>query len=655
MKRFIAVLAAALSLTLLVSGCGEKPKASSNAKPSAGSTGQTSSTSSNTGTAQNTPGATVPVQEGRPEGEPVVDADGTYHFFANKTEYTGKLLTDFSKGTISTKTDYGAFTFENGIISAETNGSLADIYDIYKGEDLSSADYSKVTYIGIRVVNNKSSNVLFGLQGRYINGGKTFFMGETGEDILLAYDDGRYFSAPMNASAGRFCATVPGKFTGHVLIPVSRIYDDPDMNSGSPWADTRPAFEQLGFHVSGPGSETVDISGLLMYEGDLPKAEELPESQSNITNPEYSYTDEQRMTPFWQSSIMYNESLAMIQKGSEISGTLLFVPKRIITVVDVTMQKEYTAGVDYEWIEGTNKIKWLSGSTIPYFFEGALKGLKEEGGTEYVQGYNNAFDETGRARLGNVLYCVGEFLYGKQICVTYEYDTKQIESQGILHAQYQGDKLPKTTKKLADKERLNVLFYGDSIFSGCDASGMYGRQPNMPMMHNLIRIALQDKTGSTIRMSNIAVGGWSAENGLAALTGSVSGKDYSNRYKDYDLLILSFGMNNGGTSAASYKETTKKTIQQIRTKSPDIEIVLVSCMVPNPEAAGFYGNQKLFGAALKELAAEENCAVVDFFAIHEKILEYKNYISTSGNNINHPNDWLIRVYAQNIVSAIVKE
>lgn len=654
MKRFIAVFAAALSLTLLVSGCGSDPKPSSGAKPTAKPTDQTSSVPTNTSTAPNSGNATVPVQEGKPEGEPVIDADGTYHFFANKTEYTGKLFTDFSKGTVNTKTDYGAFTFENGVISVETKGSLADIYDMYKGEDISSADYSKVTYIGIRIVNNKSSNVLFGLQGRYGDGSKTFFIGETGEDILIAYDDGRYFSAPMNASSGRFCATVPAKFTGHLLIPVSRIYDNPDMSLGDAWADTRPALEQLGFHVAGPGSETVDISGLLLYEGTLPKAEKLPESQSDISNPEYSYTDEQRMTPFWQSSIMYNESLAMIQKGSEISGTLLFVPKRIITVIDVTMQKEYTAGVDYEWVEGTNKLKWLSGSTIPYFFEGALLGLKEEGGTEYVQGYNNSFDETGRARLGNVLYCVGEFLYGKQICVTYEYDTKQIESQGILHAQYQGDKLPKTAKKLADKENLNVLFYGDSIFSGCDASGMYGRQPNMPMMHNLIRAALQEKTGSKIRMSNIAVGGWSAENGLAALTGPVSGKDYSSRYNGYDLLILSFGMNNGGTSAASYKATTKKTIQQIRTKSPDIEIVLVSCMVPNPEAAGFYGNQKLFGAALKELAAEENCAVVDFYAIHEKILEYKNYISTSGNNINHPNDWLIRVYAQNIVSAIVK-
>lgn len=199
-----------------------------------------------------------------------------------------------------------------------------------------------------------------------------------------------------------------------------------------------------------------------------------------------------------------------------------------------------------------------------------------------------------------------------------------------------------------------MLFYGDSIFSGCDASGMYGREPRMPMMSELIKEQLERETGASVEMNNISVGGWTVENGLTALTGNVGNYNYSNSYGGMDLMVLSFGMNNGNTSAASFKESTRKIIEQVRTQSPDIEVVLVSCMVPNPQAAGFYGNQRYFGAALKELAGEENCAVVDFFAVHESILKYKNFISTSGNNINHPNDWLIRVYAQNIVSAIIK-
>lgn len=643
MKRFLTVLAAALSLTMLVSGCAEEPDASPSATDGA----------SADNTSQNTSGATVPVQEpSSPVHKPVIDADGTYHFNVGGEMYKGVLLTDFSEGTVNTKTSYGSYKFEDGILSAYTGGSFADSYDNYTGQDLTSADYSDVTYFGVRIINNQSSDVLFGLQGTY--GGISFFMGAEGEDMLLAYDDGRLYSAPGDMSASRWCATIPANFEGHLLVPVSRLYDNPDMNAGKAWIDSRAALEKLGFHVAGAGSESVDITGMLLYTGEMPEAEELPENVSSITNPEYSYTDEQRMTPFWEEDTMYNESLAMVQEGNEIYGTLLFVPKRIISVVDVSLKKEYTEGVDFEWVEGTNRINWLEGSSIPYFFEGALLGLEEEGSNSYVKNWDNSFDSTGRARLGNVLYCVGAFLYEKQICVTYEYDTAQIESQGILYTQYQGDKLPNTVKKLENGEDLNVLFYGDSIFSGCDASGMYGREPRMPIMSALVEEEIERATGAAVNMNNISVGGWTVENGLTALTGNVGNYNYSDSYSGMDLMILSFGMNNGGTSADSFKESTRKIIEQVRTKSPNVEVVLVSCMVPNPQAAGFYGNQRYFGAALKELAQEENCAIVDFFAVHESILEYKNYISTSGNNINHPNDWLIRVYAQNIIAAIVE-
>ena len=113
-------------------------------------------------------------------------------------------------------------------------------------------------------------------------------------------------------------------------------------------------------------------------------------------------------------------------------------------------------------------------------------------------------------------------------------------------------------------------------------------------------------------------------------------------------------MNNASTSAESFAETTQATIEKIKEKNPDIEVILVSCICPNPAAAGFYGNQQYFGAALKELADQEGYAFVDMFAVHHKILEYKNYSSTTGNGINHPNDWLIRIYAQNILSAMVE-
>ena len=81
-------------------------------------------------------------------------------------------------------------------------------------------------------------------------------------------------------------------------------------------------------------------------------------------------------------------------------------------------------------------------------------------------------------------------------------------------------------------------------------------------------------------------------------------------------------------------------------------------MNPNPRV-GWDNMQKYQGAALRELADlpqnRDNCALVDFYAVHKSILQYKTFASTTGNNINHPNDWLIRVYAQNILEAIAEQ
>ena len=82
--------------------------------------------------------------------------------------------------------------------------------------------------------------------------------------------------------------------------------------------------------------------------------------------------------------------------------------------------------------------------------------------------------------------------------------------------------------------------------------------------------------------------------------------------------------------------------------------MVVACMVPNAEG-GFLTTQNQLPEAYADLAAKlEGVAFVDMFTPHEKLLEEKDFISMSGNNINHPNDWLIRVYAMQILSALVE-
>ena len=638
MKKALSVIALALTGCLLFASCSPE------AQPSASTSADSTANATSGATGSDSAGPTVPDQP--VNWAPVIDADGTYHFGVGREPFTGKLLTDFTDGTINTKTGYGEYAFEDGLLKAYSNGSFADSYDNITG-GLDDGDYANATYVGVRVHNNNEEPAWFALQGDNI------FIGETGDDIIIAYDNGRAYATTVEWKTTRYCAMLPANFEGTILIPLNRFYSATDMNNGTAWVDSRTPWTKLGFHVNCEESNSVDFRYVFLTNETLPEVDPVPEDVDfNITNPEYSYTDEQRITPFWTSNVMYNECLTMEENnGGNIIGKLLFVPTRIISVVDAKLQNEYVEGVDFEWVEGTNQIEWLDGSSIPYFYNGALAGLKEDGTP--VNDYPN-WDSESRCRLAGVLYCADKFLWEKQIAVTYEYDMSQIEENGIVYTQYQGDKLPKTTEKLANNENLKVLFYGDSIFAGGDASSGRGHEPNMPTMDVLMAEYLRTISSGTITFDNISVGGWTAENGLAALQpGGYSGKDYSN-YSGYDLLMLSFGMNNAATSAESFKATTQQTIETIKEKNPDIEVILVSCICPNPAAAGFYGNQQYFGAALQELADEEGYAFVDMFAIHHKILEYKNYSSTTGNGINHPNDWLIRIYAQNILSAMVE-
>ena len=631
--NFIRLVAITLSICLALSGCA----GGKNTKPADGQI---------TVEAQ----GTIPVETRN--WAPVIDEDGTYHFGVLDQEMTGKLLTDFTAGEVNLETAYGKYEFSDGIIKVRTKAQFADSYDNYKGDDLTFGDYENADYIGIRIKNNQDNEIYFGLQGVAYDGSTIMLSTGEGVDAILAYDDGRAYRAPTTYTTFRNTLTVPAKFEGSILIPVARICDTADVTKAKFWVDSgRSPFYCVGFHVTGGGTGSVEFHHMFTGAGTLPEVGALPGA---ISNPEYSYTDEQRLLPFWKHNIMYNECLTFEEHDGKISGTLLFVPTRIISVVDVTHKIEYKEGVDYEWVEGTNELKWLEGSTIPYYYEGALEGIAEPGGSTYVP--SGTWDEQNRQRLGGVLYCVGEFYYEKQISVTYEYDLSQVESRGILYTPYQGDRLPKTLQKLENNEDLRVLVYGDSVWAGCDASGMYGRAPYLPPIDRLFTGYLQDQTTGTVSFKNLAVGGWGYQDGLAALSGPVSKngmtKDYSSEYEGFDLLVLSFGGNNGNSTADEVTEGLQKIIDKIREKNPGIEVLLVTPGRANPDAQGFTGNKGTFGAAYQVFADEHGYAYVNMYAIHESILQYKSYSSTSGNNINHPNDWRIRIYVMNMLATM---
>lgn len=93
-------------------------------------------------------------------------------------------------------------------------------------------------------------------------------------------------------------------------------------------------------------------------------------------------------------------------------------------------------------------------------------------------------------------------------------------------------------------------------------------------------------------------------------------------------MIIAFGMNDGvsgGFSPAAYKENTLAIIDGVRAGCSDTEIILVSPMLPNAEAANMLVNQYNYVAVLNEIASERgNVAVADVGTLSFRLLQLKS-------------------------------
>ena len=67
-------------------------------------------------------------------------------------------------------------------------------------------------------------------------------------------------------------------------------------------------------------------------------------------------------------------------------------------------------------------------------------------------------------------------------------------------------------------------------------------------------------------------------------------------------------------------------------------------MMPNAEVGKFLGKQEEYLPVLLSLETE-GVVVADMTTYHKSLLEHKRYYDMSGNNVNHPNDFLARAYA----------
>jgi lysophospholipase L1-like esterase len=346
--------------------------------------------------------------------------------------------------------------------------------------------------------------------------------------------------------------------------------------------------------------------------------------------------DTARLKPFWQSDTMDGESVLFVQDGKDAQprADLLFEPTKILSVCNSSGEVIYVEGRDYVWHPGTREITLPQGSRIP---SKTPHELRRPAGSQ-------PFPLTHRDGKGEILFGGGHEYHDMQTAVTYEH--KPNVWQGTA-ASFAGDRLPLTIQALKEKRSLTIAVLGDSISTGCNASGWAKTAPFQPAYDDLLAAKLEKDYGAKVTVKNFAVGGTDTGWGLANITKVLGVKP--------DLVIFAFGMNDdpGGRSAESYQANIKAMIDAVRKVRPKTEFILVATMLGNPDWTLIH--PELFPQYRDALAklCGPGIALADMTSIWAELLKRKKYWDLTGNGVNHPNDFGHRVYAEVLSSLLI--
>lgn len=349
----------------------------------------------------------------------------------------------------------------------------------------------------------------------------------------------------------------------------------------------------------------------------------------------YYYGEKEMFTKIWESNIIYNETVVLEDNQTEIAGRLLYPPKKIISVRDYTLEKEYDPS-EYRF-EG-NKIIRTASSTLPYLTSRQLAGedLPEEYNFSTYQA-----KEPG----AKIIFTEGIGIVMHQIAVTYVHDETW---KGPIPG-YQGKYLNNILKKLENKEKVTVVLNGDSIATGANSSGKLGIAPYLDDFGTLFINQLQKKYETEIEFFNTSLGGTLSEWGKTNVDPNI------NAYKP-DLVIIGFGMNDGSWNIPPYKfkENIDFVIRSIKARNENTDIILLSTILANPKSIQ-NSIQEEYLPMLLELQTEYKVAVVDMTSLSQHLFTIKKGVDILANNINHPSDFLVRCYVSALLTAVSGE
>lgn len=343
------------------------------------------------------------------------------------------------------------------------------------------------------------------------------------------------------------------------------------------------------------------------------------------------------LRPFWLGDTVEGESVLFVRDSAKGEGraSFLFPITDVLRVTDSTGSTIYEEGRDYTWKAGSREIVLPTGSRI---VSKTTQDLRREAGTQ-------KYRLTHRDGNGEIFFGAKLEYHAMQTCITYKHAPDAWQGP---QPTFNDKQLPLTIQRLRDNQPVSIVLLGDSISSGCNASGWAEGAPYQPPYPELLRQHLASTYKSDVMMSNLSVGGTSTPWGITMVDKVVEQQPH--------LVILAFGMNDSaGRSADEYKSNTQTMIDKIREKRPNTEFILVASMLGNRNWTTL--KHEVFPQyrdAIAELCeSNDGVALADLTGVWTEFLRVKRDWDLTGNGVNHPNDFGHRVYAQVLSSLLV--
>lgn len=341
-------------------------------------------------------------------------------------------------------------------------------------------------------------------------------------------------------------------------------------------------------------------------------------------------------TPLWDTEIVYEESVLMVMDScGHAEAPLLFDPVEVLKVENLAKNEVYEEGRDY-LVVGNRIVRSENSRIFAFTSEELFPENPEEGGFFPISDGNSLFHE-------------GAFFIERQVSVTYT--CRKGQWKGVVPKTAE-TALPRSFERLSGGMPFRYVLFGDSISAAANNTKSLNLPPYQPGFGELLDAWLRDAYASDIFYANTAVGGrdtrWAVETAEERVAAY-----------DPDLVILAFGMNDGGKTLAEFQQNIRKVIEKVREKRPECEFILVATSLPNPiltdPRAKFWSHQERHMETLSEIAQDTSgVAVADMGGVHRYLMERKRFIDMTSNNVNHPNDFLYRVHAQFLAGMLIR-